>query len=104
MWDKNDPYARSLWCTEPEHLRAEREQRRMKRFRLEDAIKALPRVADSLAKKPHPHILYASEGRTLLDYVNWCLGKGYLAGAEVVERELAGRPHPAFYRHPNATP
>lgn len=33
----------------------------------------LETVRGSLSSKPHPNSYFAEQGRTLLDYVNWCL-------------------------------
>lgn len=44
--------------------------------RVEAAKAKLPTVRGALASQPHPNAYYASEGRTLLSYVEWCLENG----------------------------
>ncbi len=41
--------------------------------RINTALAILPTVRGKLAEKPHPSQYFAAEGRTLLDYVQWCL-------------------------------
>lgn len=41
--------------------------------RIEAAIKTLPTVRGILAEQPHPFKGFADEGKTLLDYVRFCL-------------------------------
>ena len=40
--------------------------------RIVNAKAILPSVAGTLASQPHPSNYFADQGRTLLDYVNWC--------------------------------
>ena len=40
--------------------------------RVEAAKAALPNVRGKLSEQPHPSKYFAEQGRTLLDYVNWC--------------------------------
>lgn len=40
--------------------------------RVEKAKEKLPTIQGKLASLPHPNQYFASQGRTLLDYVNWC--------------------------------
>lgn len=55
--------------------------------RIEAARAKLPSVSGTLASKPHPNSYYAGQGRTLLDYVNWCLeNRGGLTAAYIIER------------------
>lgn len=42
--------------------------------RIEAAKAKLPSVRGDLTSRPHPNTYYAEQGKTLLDYVNWCLG------------------------------
>jgi hypothetical protein len=44
--------------------------------RVAEAKEKLPTVRGTLAEQPHPNTYYAEQGRTLLDYVNWCLENG----------------------------
>ena len=44
--------------------------------RVEAAKAKLPSVRGTLASQLHPNAYYASEGRTLLSYVEWCLENG----------------------------
>jgi hypothetical protein len=44
--------------------------------RLAKALEVLPSVRGTLASQPHPTAYFAADGRTLLDYVNWCLENG----------------------------
>lgn len=41
--------------------------------RVKAASEKLNRVRGTLANRPHPNEYYAGQGRTMLDYVNWCL-------------------------------
>ncbi len=41
--------------------------------RVQAAKAKLPTVAGTLASQPHPSSYFAKEGRTMLDYVKWCL-------------------------------
>ncbi len=41
--------------------------------RVAAAVAILPTVRGRLAANPHPSPYFAKEGRTQLDYVNWCL-------------------------------
>ena len=55
--------------------------------RIEAAKAKLPSVRGTLASQPHPNSYYAEQGRTLLDYVNWCLECGFgEKAAFVIER------------------
>lgn len=51
-----------------------------KKQRVEERIAAarakLPSVAGRLSSDPHPNSYYAGEGKTMLDYVRWCLENG----------------------------
>lgn len=40
--------------------------------RIEEAKAMLPSVRGTLSSKPHPSTYFADQGKTLLDYVNWC--------------------------------
>lgn len=40
--------------------------------RIQAAKEKLPSVRGTLASKPHPTSYFADQGRTLLDYVDWC--------------------------------
>lgn len=40
---------------------------------LANAKAALPQVAGKLSSQPHPNSFHASQGKTMLDYVNWLL-------------------------------
>lgn len=61
-----------------------------KEKRIAAAIAILPTVRRTLASKPHPNSYFAAEGRTLLDYVGWCLDNraGEMA-ARIIETESA---------------
>ena len=41
--------------------------------RIEAAKAKLPSVCGRLAEQPHPNSYFAEQGKTLLDYVRWCL-------------------------------
>ena len=41
--------------------------------RIKAAKAKLPEVRGTLASQPHPNQYYAGQGKTLLDYVYWCL-------------------------------
>jgi len=40
--------------------------------RIAAAKKKLSSISDQLASKPHPNTYFAQQGKTLLDYVDWC--------------------------------
>ena len=50
--------------------------------RLEEAFIALEEDQDLLTKKPHPNTYYASQGKTLRDYVKWLLVNGGASGRD----------------------
>ncbi len=60
--------------------------RKMERLavRTEAAMKTLPSVRGKLAGEPHPNSYLASEGKTLLSYVEWCLANGQSERACIV--------------------
>ena len=51
--------------------KARKQERR--EVRIAAAKDMLPAVRGTLASQPHPNRFYADQGKTLLDYVNWCL-------------------------------
>jgi hypothetical protein len=58
--------------------------------RMEAAKAILPTVRGRLAEQPHPSPYFAGEGRTLLDYVNWCF-ENWAAEKACVTIELAAK-------------
>jgi len=44
--------------------------------RVAAAREKLPTVCGTLSEKKHPNSYLAAQGKTLLDYVNWCLDNG----------------------------
>lgn len=67
---------------------AARERKKAKKIaRLESARAKLPTIRGTLASQPHPHEYHASQGKTLLDYVEWCLvNHGEERACDVIER------------------
>jgi hypothetical protein len=58
--------------------------------RVEAAMSLLPTIVARLSEKPHPTPYFASEGRTLLDYVKWCLeNRAGEKAASIIESEAA---------------
>ena len=56
--------------------------------RIEAAQAKLPAVRGTLASKPHPSTYFADQGKTLLDYVNWCFeNRAGDKASFIVERE-----------------
>lgn len=56
---------------------AAKERKRLKLVeRVAKAKELLPSIRWKLAEQPHPSPYFAKEGRTLLDYVNWCFDNG----------------------------
>lgn len=53
----------------------ERKQQK-KTLRIAEAQRLLPTVRGRLASKSHPNTYYASQGKTMLDYVDWCMANG----------------------------
>jgi hypothetical protein len=54
--------------------------------RIEAAKSLFPMVQDTLANEPHPSDYFARQGKSLADYVVWCLDNGVEAGAAIVEK------------------
>lgn len=52
--------------------------------RIAAAMTKLPTVRGTLANQPHPNAYYASQGRTLLDYVQWCLDARFSEKAALI--------------------
>ena len=52
---------------------AKQRKKSKKESRIASATEKLPTVCGKLASQPHPNSHFAAQGRTLLDYVNWCL-------------------------------
>jgi hypothetical protein len=57
-----------------------------KAFRIEAAKSLFPLVQDQLSTQPHPNSHFAQAGKTLADYVVWCLNNGVEAGAAIIEK------------------
>lgn len=60
--------------------------------RIAAARTILPTVEGRLASQPHPTSYFAGQGRTLLDYVNWCLeNRAYEKACFIIEHVAAGQ-------------
>jgi hypothetical protein len=57
--------------------------------RIEVARGMLPAIRSKLAEQPHPNSYYAAAGKSLLDYVTWCLdNRAGDKAASVIEQNL----------------
>jgi len=52
---------------------AKERKKEKKAARVEKALQKLEGVRGILAEQPHPNDYFAKQGRTNLDYVNWCI-------------------------------
>lgn len=68
--------------------RERKSQRKSERFA--NAKVNLPKVAGELANQPHPNAYFASQGKTLLEYVQWSLDNQNETGCFYIERQLKG--------------
>lgn len=58
-------------------------------LRVNAAKEKLPSVCGTLASQPHPNTYFAEQGKTLLDYVNWCFeNRAGDRAATIIEKTL----------------
>ena len=59
--------------------------------RVEKAKAKLDSVRGILAAQPHPNVYFAEQGKTLLDYVNWCLEYRWGEKAAAIVEKFSGK-------------